>query len=97
MSAGSRVLVARTTTSGSMPVGQVDVRGLSVGVHAGVGAAGPGHGDRAACQWRERLLERRLDRRTVLLALPARVRRAVVRHAQQDARHATSGRASSRA
>jgi hypothetical protein len=59
--------------------GDVDLRDLALGVHAGVGAAGGDGGGRgAAVQMGGGGLDHRLDGEAVLLALPADEGRAVV-------------------
>ena len=50
---------------------QIEMRHLAQGMHAGIGAAGAGDGDALAGEFFDRLFQRALHRRAIVLALPA--------------------------
>ena len=68
----------------------VDVDRLAQRVHAGIGAAGSERARRLAAEGGDRPLERLLDRRPVVLALPADIGRTVIFDDELVAGHAVS-------
>ena len=66
---------------------QIEMRDLSLGVHAGVGASSAVHAHVLAAQRLRRLLEHALHRQVALLHLPAAERRAVILDGELVARH----------
>ena len=71
---------------------EVEMRDLAPRMDAGVGAAGALHVDALAAEGEHGVLERRLDRRAGVLALPADERPAVVLDGDLVARHGSAGR-----
>ena len=82
-------LNARTSRSGAIDAREPDAGHLRGGMHAGVGAAGPGDVHRRAFDGGEHRLELALHRALPGLALPAGEVRAVVRH--DEAQRADAG------
>ncbi len=74
---------------------KVDMRDLAQRMHAGVGAPGAMGGRALARHGEKRVLQRLLDRKAILLALPADERRAVIFEGELETRHRRSIRAGS--
>ena len=74
---------------------EVDMRDLAQSVHARVGAPGAMGGRALRGHGEERALQRLLDRKAVLLPLPADERRAVIFEDELEARHWSCLRAGS--
>ena len=73
---------------GVMPVWEVDMRDLALGVNAGIGAAGDSAGDGfARTEARRRLFQYLLHRQSVDLSLPSHKRSAVVFKQQRPTSH----------
>ena len=75
---------------------KVDMRDLAQRMHAGVGAPRAMGGRALAGHGEEGALQRLLDRKAVLLPLPADERRAVIFEGELEARHAELWRRSRR-
>src|SRR5258708_5686766 len=71
-------------------IGEVEVRHLAERVHAGIGPSRSRHANALAGKGHHGVLECSLDRRAVLLALPADERRAVVFDCELVAGHGVS-------
>ena len=69
---------------------QIEMRHLAQRMHAGIGAARAGDGDALAGEFQDRLFQRALHRRPIVLPLPADKRRAVIFEGEAIARHQTT-------
>src|SRR5262249_12247197 len=69
---------------------QIEMRHLAQGMHAGIGAARTGDRHPFAGKLLDRIFQRTLHRRSVVLALPAYKRRAVIFQREAEAAHQPS-------